>query len=83
MVEAGTNNFPVLSPAKSKGRASGALSSPSIMWYFRIIRPSETHLLSALKASGYRSVKSDLHEMMDSESVNAQQLEAYDAPLTP
>ena len=53
------------------------------MWYFRIIRPSETHLLSALKASGYRSVKSDLHEMMDSESVNAQQLEAYDAPLTP
>jgi len=81
MVEAGTNSFPVLSPAKSRGRALGALSSPSIMWYFRIIRPSETHLLSALKASGYRSVKSDLHGTMHSESVDIQQ--AYDALLTP
>lgn len=82
-VEVGTNSFPILSPTKSKGRASGALSTPSMTWYFRKIRPSETHLLSSLKASGYRSVKSALHETMHAESVNvlaAQQ--AYKAPLT-
>ena len=58
--DVGTDNFPVLPPVKSNGSASGAFSSPSMMWYLRIMRPSETHLLSTFKASGYRAVKSDL-----------------------